>query len=393
VGVRSTEARLQTPILPQGTTSNSISLLLGHPDPATLNTPPFQEAVRRVMASPQAYHALEYGDEQGNRSLIEYLAGKIIREQQLALRVENLMVVAGSTHAVDMIARLYNRHSGAVIVEAPTYVDALHIFRDHGVDLHAVPVDGEGVIADELEMLLKHLSVTPNRPTLFYTIPNFHNPTGVTISEERRRQIIRLAEQYGFTIVEDDVYRDLAFAATLPPSFYALANGANVIQIGSFSKTLAPGLRLGWIVASPDVIQRFVYCGTTQMGGGANPLVAQIVAEYCGQGHWDDHIEQLRRLYRTRRDTMLAALARYMPSQVSWTKPAGGFFVWLTLPPNILAAEVKEVASKRGVMVAAGEGYFVHPDDGRHNLRLTYSFASLSDIETAVRILAEIISG
>jgi 2-aminoadipate transaminase len=379
--------------LPQGITAHSISLLLGLPDPTTLNTPEFQDAVRRFMSSPQAYHALEYGDEQGNATLIEYLVARISREQQVALRAENLMIVAGSTHAVDMIARLYTRPGAAVIVEAPTYADALHIFRDHGVELHSVAVDQEGVMVDEFEKLLKHLSAKQNLPRLFYTIPNFHNPTGITTSEQRRSEILRLAQQYDLMIVEDDVYRHLAFDPAIPSSFFTLAGGVNVIQIGSFSKTLAPGLRLGWIIASADVVQRFVHCGTTQMGGGANPLSAQIVAEYCVRGYWDAHLDRVRNLYRTRRDTLLAALARYMPPHVAWTKPSGGFFVWVTLPDEMRGSVVKEQASKRGVMIAAGEGYFVNPDDGKHNLRLTYSFASVSDIETAVRILAEVVSG
>jgi DNA-binding transcriptional MocR family regulator len=380
-------------VLPLGTTTQAISLLLGHPDPATLATPAFQAAVGRVMASPHAYHALEYGDEPGNPSLIAYLAARISREQGIRAQPENLMIVAGSTHAVDMAARLYAKLGGAVMVEAPTYVDSLQVFRDHGVELHAVPMDDEGVIIEAFEARLKQLAGQGKSPSLFYTIPNFHNPTGITTSTGRRLQVIRLARAYGFTIVEDDVYRDLAFEADVPPSFYALANGGGVIQIGSFSKTLAPGLRLGWVVASPETIHRFVFCGTTQMGGGANPLAAQIVADYCGQGDWDVHITDLRKRYRVRRDTMLAALERYMPPGVSWTKPAGGFFVWVTLPAGISGAVVKEQALKRGVLVAAGEGYFVHPDDGRHNLRLTYSFAPLSEMEAGVRILAEVIGG
>jgi 2-aminoadipate transaminase len=380
-------------VLPQGTTTQAISLLLGHPDPATLATPAFQAAVQRVMASPHAFHALEYGDEPGNPSLIAYLADRISREQGIPLGRENLMIVAGSTHAVDMVARLYARPGGAVMVEAPTYVDALQVFRDYGVELHGAPMDDEGITIEAFEALLKQLAEQDKSPSLFYTIPNFHNPTGITTSTERRLQVIRLAKAYGFTIVEDDVYRDLAFDATVPPSFYTLANGSGVIQIGSFSKTLAPGLRLGWVVASPEAIHRFVFCGTTQMGGGANPLAAQIVADYCRQGDWDAHITDLRNRYQVRRDTILAALERYMPPGVSWTQPAGGFFVWVTLPNEVQGAVVKEQAAHRGVLVAAGEGYFVHPDDGRHNLRLTYSFAPLSDMETAVRILAEVIGG
>jgi 2-aminoadipate transaminase len=381
---------MDNPGLPQGVTARTISLGIGHPDPTTLDTPQFQEAVRRVMAS-QVTQALAYGNEQGNVELIDYLVGRINSEQHLTLTAENLMITAGSTSAVDMIARLYTQPGDAVIVEAPSYVDALHVFRDHGVELYSVPIDHKGIMPGELETLLKRLASEGKRVRLLYTIPNFHNPTGITASEQRRIAIVNLARQYDLLIVEDDVYRDLAFEAAIPPSYFALADGVNLIQIGSVSKTIAPGLRIGWIVASPEIIRRFVHCGTTQMGGGANPLAAQIVAEYCQQGYWDAHLEQIRSLYRTRRDTLLAALDHYMPPQVRWTQPSGGFFVWVTLPENIYSTVVKEKASKRGVMVGAGEGYFVNPDDGKHNLRLTYSFASLSDIETAVGILAEVI--
>ncbi len=382
---------MDNPVLPQGVTADSISLLLGHPDPATLATPQFQAAVQHVMASPQA--ALAYGDEPGHPALMEYLVDRINREQQLALQRENLMIVAGSTHAVDMIARLYTQPGGAVIVESPSYADSLHVFRDHGVALHSVAMDQGGVMIEAFEKLLKQLAEKDNLPSLYYTIPNFHNPTGISTSLERRLEIIRLSQEYGFTIVEDDVYRDLAFDTAVPPSFYTLANGKNVIQIGSFSKTLAPGLRLGWVIASAESIHRFVFCGTTQMGGGASPLAAQIVAEYCQRGHWDGHLEHLRRGYRLRRDTMLTALGQYMSPEVSWTTPSGGFFVWVTLPGEMQGSVVKAETLKRGVMLAAGEGYFINPDDGKHNIRLTYSFAPLSDIKTAVRILGEVIAG
>lgn len=301
------------------------------------------------------------------------------------------MVVAGSTHAVDMIARLHTQPGDIVLVEAPTYADALHIFRDHGVELCGLPMDEQGVIVAEMEALLQRLNERSRLPKLFYTIPNFHNPTGITTAEPRRRKIIELARRYGFMIVEDDVYRYLAFEGAVPPSFLALAGDVPVMQVGSFSKTLAPGLRLGWLVAPSEVIARFVGCGTTQMGGGASPLSAQIVAEYCRSGAWDRHVESLRKRYQMRRDHMLTALANHMPPGITWTQPAGGFFVWMSLPRQIQASHVKREALARGVLVAAGDGYFTNPKDGAHNLRLTYSFAPPEQIEKAVEILAGIL--
>jgi len=379
--------------LPQGVTTETISLRLGHPDPATLGTPQFQEAVARVMASSRVQQTLAYGNEQGDVDLIDYVVSRINREQKLALSADNVTITSGSTNAVDMIARLYTQPNDVVIVEAPSYVDSLHVFRDHGVKLCSVPMDNEGILPSELESLLKRLASEGSKIRLLYTIPNFHNPTGITASEQRRIQVVDLARQYDLLIVEDDVYRDLAFEVDIPPSYLALAGDADAMQIGSVSKTIAPGLRVGWIATSAEAIQRFVNCGTIQMGGGANPLAAQIVAEYYRSGYWDAHLMNIRSLYQARRDRMLATLEQYMPADVRWTHPAGGVFVWLTLPERFDGAAVKAEAEKRGVLVAAGEGFFVNADEGKHNLRLTYSFASLNDIEKAVQILGGFLSG
>lgn len=279
-----------------------------------------------------------------------------------------------------------------MLVEAPTYVDALHIFRDHHIELCSIPMDEDGLIPSELEKQVARLHANGTSPSFLYTIPNFHNPTGYTVSETRRSEIIRLAQHYGFLIIEDDVYRDLSFEGSVPASFYALANGNNVLSIGSFSKTLAPGLRLGWLLGSEDAIQRCINCGTMQMGGGANPFVANMVAEYCRSGSWEKHITQLRSLYKMRRDVALTALNQYMPTDVKWTHPAGGFFLWLSLPENVFAQDVKHRALQQRVALATGAGFFVNPTEGEHHLRLAYSCATPNDIDTGIRILAQVIN-
>lgn len=377
--------------LPQGMAQNTISLMLGHPDPETLLTTELREAMQRIISSPQAYTALQYGAEQGTQSLINFLVEKINREQGLSIQPANLMLVAGSTHAVDMLTRLYARPGGVVLVEAPTYVDAIHIFRDQQVELYSIPTDEDGLMPGALEKQVALLHSRGKFPRILYTVPNFHNPTGCTVPETRRNEIIRLARHYGFLIMEDDVYRDLSFEGAAPASFYALAHGEQVLSIGSFSKTLAPGLRLGWLLGSADAIQRCINCGTTQMGGGANPFTARIVAEYCQGGYWEAHISHLRSLYKMRRDAALSALSQYMPAGVRWTHPAGGFFIWLSLPETVFAQDVKRLALQEGVLLAAGEGFFVNPADGQHNLRLAYSCATLDDIETGIRVLAQVI--
>ncbi len=377
--------------LPQGMIQNTIPLMFGHPDPETLLTPELHNSMLHVINSPHAYTTLQYGAGEGPQGLINFLVEKINREQGLSLQPGNLMVIAGSTHGVDMLARLYARPGRVVLVEAPTYVDAIRVFRDHHVELCSIPMDEHGLIPSELEKQLVRLHSSGTFPRMLYTIPTFHNPTGSTLSEARRIEIIRIAQHYGLLIVEDDVYRDLSFEGAAPASFYALANGQQVFSIGSFSKTLAPGLRLGWLVGSEESIQYCVNCGTTQMGGGANPFVAHMVAEYCQSGSLEKHILQLRSLYKMRCDVALAALGQYMPSDVKWTCPAGGFFIWLSLPVNVFAQEVKRLALQEGVLVSAGEGFFVNPGDGEHNLRLAYSCAKPEEIEAGIRILAQVI--
>jgi 2-aminoadipate transaminase len=377
--------------LPQGMVQNAIGFRFGHPDPDTLLTPELREAMQSVISSPQAYIALQYGAEQGTQSLIDFLVENINREQSLSLQAGNLMLVAGSTNAVDMLARLYAKPGGVVLVEAPSYVDAIHVFRDHRVELCSIPMDEDGIIPGELEKHVVQLLSSGSFPSILYTIPNFHNPTGSTLSEARRIEIIRLAREYGFLIVEDDVYRDLSFEDAVPASFYALADGKQVFSVGSFSKTLAPGLRLGWLLGSEEAIQNCVNCGTAQMGGGANPFVANMVAEYCRGGSLEKHILRLQSLYKMRRDVALAALERYMPAGVRWTHPSGGFFIWLSLPEHVFAQDIKSQALEEGVLVSAGEGFFVNSADGEHNLRLAFSCAKPDDIDAGIRILAQVI--
>src|SRR2546421_2197944 len=192
--------------LAQGMEENTISLLFGHPDPSTLLPPELQSAMQRVISSPQCYTALQYGSEQGTPGLINFLVEKINREQGLTVQSGNLMVVAGSTHAVDMIARLFVEPGEVVLVEAPTYADSIHTFQDHRIELCSIPMDENGLVPRALEKQLARLHASGKVPSMLYTIPNFQNPTGSTLSEARRSEIIKLARQYDFLIVEDDVY-------------------------------------------------------------------------------------------------------------------------------------------------------------------------------------------
>lgn len=378
---------------PQGTGNDSIAMALGHPALEALPWEDLRQSATRALTAPQAYQALQYGDDWGVPELVTYLVNRINRTEAISISPKNLMITAGATSAVEIIARLFAHRTGVVLVEAPSYRDALHVFRDQSLRLISVGMDDHGVLIDALRAVLEELQSAGTPPSVFYTIPNFHNPTGVTTSLERRQAIIELCKAFGVLILEDDVYHDLAFSGHVPPSYYALAGGQGVGSVGSFSKTLAPGLRLGWMVAPEAVIETCVSSGSIQMGGGANPLVATLLADYCQQGLWESHIERLRDLYQKRCAAMLESLAAHMPPSVSWTRPEGGFFIWLTLPEPLDVDALQSRARQAGILIVPGHRFFVESGDQTCHIRLAFSYTDTELIPTGIARLAGVVNG
>lgn len=372
-------------------TTTLIPLAIGRPALEGLPREELIQAATLALSFPQADEALQYGAEQGVPDLLAYLAKRLSQLENINLSPKNLMITAGSTGAVEMVVRLFAHRTGVLLVEAPTYRDVIQVFRDQNLRLVSIGMDNDGPLVEPLRALLEAMQTAGTLPSVFYTIPNFHNPTGVTASLERRRAIIKLCQAFGVLILEDDVYRDLAFDGQVPPSYYALAGGKGVISIGSFSKTLAPGLRLGWIVGDEMLIEMCMNSGNPQMGGGANPLAAVMVSEYCQQGLWEPHIEQLRELYRLRCNAMLSALSTHMPPTVTWTRPNGGFFVWLTLPKAVNAHELNARANAAGVLIAPGHAFFAEANPQTRHIRLSFSAADVADFPKGVAALAEVV--
>jgi DNA-binding transcriptional MocR family regulator len=265
--------------------------------------------------------ALQYGPEQGYGPLLDYLIGKVERDEGLRITRANIMLCAGAAQGLDTAARLFTRPGDVVLLEAPSYHEAIATLRDHPVELRQVPIDDQGLMVEALAKRLEALSLIGRRVAFLYIIPTFQNPAGVTLAAERREALVDLAAERGLLLVEDDVYRDLCFEGRVPPSLFELAGGRGVIRLGSFSKILAAGLRLGWIIAEPDVIQRIIGCGLKGNEGGANPFVAHVVAAFCQEGWLEPHIAQLVARYRTRRDALLASLEREMADPA---RAAGG---------------------------------------------------------------------
>jgi len=251
-------------------------------------------------------------------------------------------------------------------------------------------MDETGLKVEELAYRLETLKSQGKKASFLYVIPSFQNPTGITLSEERRKALVDLVDESELLVVEDDVYCDLSYEEHKVTTLYSLDKGKNVLRIGSFSKILAPGLRMGWILGPEEHIDSFVDSGLRTMGGGANPVIANVLSVFCERDLLDSHIESLKRTYRERRDVMLDTMGSQMPENIRWTKPGGGFFVWITLPQNIKAADVVDKAKAEGVLILPGDPFFAESPTGQY-LRLAFSYIEADKIKEGVEKLANLL--
>jgi 2-aminoadipate transaminase len=367
----------------------TVSFIYGLPDPVTFPADELRRAADRVLRD-RPEIALQYGPEQGYGPLIDCLRDKLAREEGLSLRRPQLMLTGGSAQALSHLCTLFSKPGDIVLVEAPTYHETIQLFRDHGLLPLQILTDEGGLQVEALAYRLQTLARLGERARLLYTIPSFQNPSGITLAADRRQAVLDLAERYDLLVVEDDVYRDLPYEGKVPPSLFELDGGRRVLRIGSFSKILAPGVRMGWLMGPEGLIQQLIGSGLRCMGGGANPLMAHILATYCQQGLLATHIQHLRQVYSERRDAMLAALATYMPDGIDWTRPSGGFFVWMSLPDPLRAADVAARASEAKLLVPVGDPFFAEAPTGQY-LRLAFSYVSPDKIERGIRVLAQVL--
>lgn len=372
-----------------------ISFAGGLPAPELFPLREVETACRNLLSDPrQGQTALQYSTTEGYLPLREMIARHTARYGILA-GPENVLITAGSQQALDLIAKLLINPGDRVLVEAPTYLGALQAFNVFGADYVSVPTDNDGLQTDSLEAALR------SGPKFMYLLPNFQNPSGVTLSLERRKRLVALADKYGIPIVEDDPYGQLRYEGEHLPSLLVLDratrgirgdNGyhlGNVIYLSTFSKTLAPGLRLGWVVAPADVIARLV-----QLKQGADlhtSTFAQMMAyEVARGGFLDQHVRRIREVYRERRDVMLEALAEYFPPEwgITWTHPAGGLFLWLRLPEGQGARQLLEAALKENVAFVPGDSFFAQSEEGYRYCRLNFSNAQPEMIREGIRRLS-----
>ena len=364
-----------------------ISFAGGLPAPDVFPVERFETACHRVLEAKGAM-AMQYSASEGYTPLREYLAQKMARYGIIA-GAENVLITSGSQQALDLIGKLLINSGDRILVEAPTYLGALQAFNVYGAEYVSVPVDHDGLRTGELEEALR------SGPKFMYVLPNFQNPGGVTLCEPRRHELVLLADKYGIPIIEDDPYGQLRFEGEHLPPLLVLDRDnlrrddgklGNVIYLSTFSKTLAPGIRLGWIVAPPDVISKLV-----QFKQGADLHTStfdQMVAyEVVHDGFLDEHVKKIRAVYRERRDVMLAALSEYVPPEVTWTHPQGGLFLWATLPEGLDMEHLFQAALRENVAFVPGDCFYATGDEGRRHMRLNFSHSNPQQIREGIRRL------
>ena len=379
-GVRSSAVR---DLFAAASRPDMISFSGGMPEVSEVPTSAVAKAAREAVHEygPQA---LQYGSSEG-RLEIRVLVTELMAESGVRVVPDDVVVTAGAQQALDLLAKTFIDPGDVIITEGPTYLGALQAFSAYEPDVHCVPMDGDGMRMDLLEEELKRLG--PRGAKFIYTIPNFHNPAGVTMTAERRRRLLELSREYDIPVVEDDPYGRLRFEGGHVKPLRALDD--EVIYLGTFSKIFAPGLRLGWIVAPQPILAKVLL-----MKQGADlcgSAFAQVVAErYFRSTRWRRVLQTLTQTYAERRDAMLAALEEHFPPEARWTHPEGGFFLWVELPAYVDCANMLAEAVEHGVLFAPGDGFY--PDGrGRNCMRLAFCFAKPEAIEEGIRRLGEVL--
>ena len=364
-----------------------ISFAGGMPDPQTFPVEELEEISAQILREKGAT-ALQYGPTEGELPLREELARWLTRERP-DLKAENILITSGSQQALDLLGQVLIDPGDVILVELPSYIGALQAFAAHRARMIGVPQDDEGIRTDLLEKALTKLAARKKKPKFIYVIPDFQNPSGVTLTLARRHELLQLAERFEVPLVEDSPYRVLRFSGEPQPTIYSLDPQRHVLVLGTFSKILCPGLRLAWLLTPVAWMDRFVVA--KQGMDLCSPSFTQFIAvEYMRRGLLDRQIEGTRTLYGRKREVMLDALERYMPKGVSWTRPEGGLFLWVKLPKRMNATELFPKAVEKKVAYVIGSAFYCN-GKGYNTMRLNFSYPSEEQIVKGIQRLAGVI--
>jgi 2-aminoadipate transaminase len=364
-----------------------ISLAGGLPDTSTFPPETFAAVTQRI-ASESCAKALQYGPTEGLPETKACIA-EVMAAEGMKADPEDIVVTTGGQQVIDLVVKTLIDPGDVIVAEAPTYPGAVPTFYSYQADVVQIEMDANGMRVDLLEETLDQLERDGRRPKFIYTVPTFQNPAGVTMSLERRHRLVEIANERELLVLEDNPYGMLRYEGEALPPLRSLDGGVFVMYLGTFSKILSPGIRLGWVVAPPPVLEK-INLGKQAADLCSSTLSQLMVQAYFEQSRWRDYVESLTELYRDRRDTMLDALAEFFPREAEWTRPQGGMFIWATLPDFIDTTDLLARALRENVAFVPGSGAYLD-GRGRSSMRLNFSASDGDDIREGIRRIGEVI--
>jgi 2-aminoadipate transaminase len=365
-----------------------ISLAGGLPDTSTFPPETFAAVAQRIAAESCA-KALQYGPTEGLDATKECIA-EVMAAEGMRLDREDAIVTTGGQQVIDLVTKTLIDPGDVVIAEGPTYPGAVPVFLSYQADVVQIETDSAGMRVDLLEETLARLDREGRRPKFIYTVPSFQNPAGMTMSAPRRKRLVEVAHERELLVLEDNPYGLLRYEGDPPTPLLSLDGGIYVMYLGTFSKILSPGIRLGWVVAPPPVLEK-INLGKQAADLCTSTLSQLMVQAYFAEGNWRDYVESLTEIYRARRDTMLDALADHFPPQAEWTRPSGGLFIWATLPDFIDTTDLLARALRENVAFVPGEAAYLD-GRGRSSMRLNFSGSTEDAIREGIRRIGEVVT-
>ena len=365
-----------------------ISFAGGMPAPEVFPIDQFSEGSEKLVS--EGTSLLQYGTTEGYDPLRSFLAKWTAPRLGREVGLDEMLLTTGSQQVLDLFAWAMIDPGDVAIVEDPSYMAALTAFYNHGADFASVPVDGGGMVVSELPALIERLRKEGKRPKFIYTIVNFQNPAGATMTVERRKELAAIAERYGLAIFEDDPYGYVRFDGEHLPSIFSFDKAGNTIYAGSFSKILSPGVRIGWVSGPKDIIRQMaVFKQAVDLC--SSPITQVLTYEYCRKGYLDSHLPNIVQDYRVKRDAMEESFRKHLaPQGITWVKPEGGFFYWLNTG-NIDSGELAKKALEKKVAILPGAPFCINPEAGVHAARINYTYSKPDVIEEGVSRLAQAI--
>ncbi len=349
----------------------------GEPGPDLLPT----ERVRRILADTSDEPFLGYEEPKGSLRLREQIV-QYAAQQGISCSTESILIVSGALQALQLIAVGLLQRPSCIVAETPSYIQSVRVFQSAGIGVHAVQMDEHGIQINHLQQ-----QIAEHHPGLLYTIPTFHNPTGTILSSERRAELLELSSSLSLPLIEDDVYRELWLDEEPPPPLKSQDRQGNILYLGSLSKMMSPGIRVGWIIAPVPVIDRLADI-KMQTDYGSSGLSQYVAARWLADGHQEQHQIWVRQQLRTRRARLLAALDQYFGDIAQWNVPAGGFYIWLRLPTNVNVHRLFTLALREQILIHPG---YMYDRQASHHIRLSYSYADMKQLEQSIYRLRQLV--